>query len=522
MELNIKHEPAVDFVLFLPSPTEVKRENNPFGIRPCSVNLRMSDTKWRNEANMFKVYYTCKNCEFISRSNSYRDGKEFVDHMMKCDKKCKYCGREFKSCGKMLSHSKAKKRKCRSCVLEFECYTYWMEHKQEHHQNGFKCNQCSYIATSLRRFNIHYAQHTKKFACETCSGSFSRKYRLKEHQVQHQHGTHKSGENIFECDECKKSFRTQKALCAHQLRRHGTKMLECDICGHMLKGKANMISHLMTHIKEECKFCGKTFNIIRMPHHVNLEHIKSERAMTCKDCGRRFLDKPAFDYHINAKPIDCPSCQESFKCRILWTQHQKEQHPEGLKCSQCSFVGKSGASLRYHLKLFHIKNFACVSCPKKFGYKRLLENHQKISKHGAFENLKIEALKCKKCEKVYLTSRSLNRHKIIAHKFWNVECDICGKNLSRKTNLINHFATHMSEECQMCGKLLTKSEMPKHLFRIHSKAVDPHSQCKDCGASFFDNRSYSSHINAKRKKCFPCKIEFRCCGLWKEHKMELH
>lgn len=127
MELNIKEEPAEDYILILPKPTEteIKTECNPFGIKKCSVDLRLFDARWKRKPRMFWTFYACNRCKFVSQSE-----KKLKDHKEKCRKtrECEYCGKKFKSEQKLSAHN-AKKIECQLCKLEFNCMRSWLAHR---------------------------------------------------------------------------------------------------------------------------------------------------------------------------------------------------------------------------------------------------------------------------------------------------------------------------------------------------------------------------------------------------------
>lgn len=69
----------MEYVLLLPVRTEVKSENNPFGIKKCSVTLRKFDSKWQNKSKHFAVFNACKRCEFMTRRE-----EELKKHRKEC------------------------------------------------------------------------------------------------------------------------------------------------------------------------------------------------------------------------------------------------------------------------------------------------------------------------------------------------------------------------------------------------------------------------------------------------------
>lgn len=327
---------------------------------------------------------------------------------------CQWCNKKFRCERELVAHKNVKEIECLPCKCRFYCLRTWANHKQEHHPNGYKCDQCNYIGETKLLFDGHYKYHTKKLSCESCGAKFGHTRQLRCHQMQHKHGTFAYLDILYQCDECEKTYRTQKGLNHHKRRSHRNEALECDVCGRILKGKWSMAGHLKTHFEEECKFCGKLIIMKKMPEHVDTNHVRNERAMSCKNCDKRFLCKRKFIKHINAKPIKCLSCQITLNCRILWQKHRKNLHQAGFKCSQCSFVVSLYKSFGTHLRS-HAKRFRCNSCHKSFVSKHRLIEHQKLHTLGV--SVKNEALKCDECEQTFQNSGSLKDHKKFLHGF---------------------------------------------------------------------------------------------------------
>lgn len=175
-----------------------------------------------------------------------------------------------------------------------------------------------------------------------------------------------------------------------------------------------MIRHTETHIKEKCKFCGKIISKSIIASHVNREHVKSEQSMNCKNCGKRFLRKSNYKYHINTMPIDCRSCEMSFKCQDLWQKHKSELHKNGFRCKQCCYAAKSKKLFELHFSI-HDKKFCCESCDKRFARKRDLKNHEIHYNHGAFRNVEL-LFQCVQCKKLLQSPNSLRTHISRSHQ----------------------------------------------------------------------------------------------------------
>lgn len=490
--LNVKHEPEVEYFLILSNKVEepkTKSEAELFNIKQCSVNVLKFDANLEGKSRMRDTWYACKICEFLSRQSS-----ELKMHM-----------KEF--------HPTSRPIECAACKIKFWNRNLWKQHKEEHHKDGlFKCDQCSFVGTQMKT-RSHNQSHTKPFSCDTCDRKFSWKPHLKNHQMQHGHGSFAGAILSLQCNQCPKIFRTPPTLRKHvaSVHRAVTKMYECDICGKLSNWKGIMSSHILTHFKEECAFCSRIVSKSNMMSHLKLQHIKSEGGLSCQSCKTRFLRKQTYDCHINAKPRECILCKVSIKCRTIWQQHVDEQHHEGFNCDQCSFTGKSVGRLNQHYGK-HFRKISCESCSTMFRSKQHLRRHQMQHQHGAFA-----CTDCKQCDKSYRAVASLRSHELLIHGTQEHECDLCGKVVNGKLNMRDHIRTHVKTECEFCGKMFNKRNILYHLKKAHIKSE---SVCKNRDMKLVGKSHYLRQHKARPIKCLSCQVTFECFKLWEQHEKE--
>lgn len=493
--LNVKHEPEVEYFLILSNKVEEPRKKSKaemFNIKQCSVNVLKFDANLEGKSRLRDIWYACNKCEFFSRQK-----RELKMHT-----------KEF--------HPTTRPIECAACRIKFWKRTLWKQHKEEHHKDGlFKCDQCSFVGTQMQTKN-HNQSHTRPFSCDTCDRKFSWKPHLKNHQMQHGHGSYAGAILSLQCNQCSKTFRTPPTLRQHvaSVHRAVTKMYECDICGKLSNVKGKISSHILTHFNEECSFCGRIVSKSNMMRHLKLQHIKSEDGRICQKCKTRFLTKQTYDCHINAKPRECILCKITIKCRTIWLQHVDEQHSEGFNCDQCSFARKSVRSFNQHYKK-HVRKFSCESCSGMFRSKEHLRGHQLQHQHGAFAGTNTWH-RCKQCDKSYRAFESLRSHERNIHGR-KLECDLCGKVVNGKPNMRDHLKSHVKTECEFCGKIFNKRSISYHLKKAHMKSE---WVCKNCDKKFVNKCDYLRHLKARPIKCLSCQITFKCLQLWERHEKE--
>uniref|UniRef100_A0A8D2GMT6 Uncharacterized protein n=1 Tax=Urocitellus parryii TaxID=9999 RepID=A0A8D2GMT6_UROPR len=196
----------------------------------------------------------------------------------------------------------------------------------------------------------------------------------------------KTGERVFKCDICSKTFKYNSDLRRHHRRHTGEKPYECSWCGRAFTHSASLILHRRVHTGSKpfkCEDCGKTFGlnsylILHRRIHTG------ERPFGCSECGKAFSRSSSLIQHrvihTGEKPHKCEECGKAFSQSPQLTQHQRIHTGEKPhKCSQCGKAFSRSSSLIQHQRI-HTgeKPHKCSQCGKAFSQSSSLFLHHRV------------------------------------------------------------------------------------------------------------------------------------------------
>lgn len=218
----------------------------------------------------------------------------------------------------------------------------------------------------------------KKFTCEVCSKTFSKKKDLTAHCTE-KHREDEKTEKIIRgkggtfCDICQKKLRSKYHLKLHLAVHTGEKSYICEICKKGYQQKWNLMTHMArVHSKVKpfkCSDCGKEFGYSsHFKRHVKthfLEKIEAPENVKkrilnphkCEFCEKSFETNYRLDLHTRKhtgnRPYVCDKCAKSFTTRRLIAIHMKKKHDLEFDfiCEQCGESFTDRAAILHHLKI---------------------------------------------------------------------------------------------------------------------------------------------------------------------------
>ncbi|XP_069850999.1 zinc finger protein 25-like isoform X1 [Dipodomys merriami] len=177
----------------------------------------------------------------------------------------------------------------------------------------YECNQCGKSFTCKEHLDVHQRIRIgeKHYEYKKCEKSLTQKSQINRQKLCH------TAEKLLECNKCGKSFTRKSHLTSHQITHTGERPYECNQCGKLFRWKSNLTLHQSTHTGEkpyECNQCGRSFRI--------KSHLTSHQRT-----------------HTGEKPYECNKCGKSFRRKSHLTSHQRTH--TGGKRYGCHTSGKS-------------------------------------------------------------------------------------------------------------------------------------------------------------------------------------
>lgn len=313
---------------------------------------------------------------------------------------CRECGQTFYTTSNLYMHLIAHKRMHRcSCETCGKCFTGQLRlrrHMRRVHNNmgtrtkhHFTCEHCGKCYQHQRRYDNHLRRDCAKnpevsssvrppdgfaYMCDVCGISCRNLARLNRHMATH--------ENRFICGLCRSHFQTESQLSLHQTHVHRdtegskskpvakqlekialeldlpSKMLQCDLCGRLLKSQLSLKQHLNTHQekKHRCGTCGKGFfKAKHLACHQRNTHASGKFA--CELCERSYTNNRGLLYHMALKHKtdggSCMVCGKAFQDSIKLRLHQRMHMPKMFPCQICRQSFRSAIGVQMHTSHAH-------------------------------------------------------------------------------------------------------------------------------------------------------------------------
>ncbi|XP_026871912.2 P43 5S RNA-binding protein [Electrophorus electricus] len=255
----------------------------------------------------------------------------------------------------------------------------------------------------------------------TCGATFTRQWRLKEHETVH------TGERPHKCpvEGCGRQFSRKSHLSRHALK-HGEKKIRCNVTN-----------------------CAKMFfNADNMKRHVRYAHGEKDKYFKCtfQNCQVTFRKRRMLKLHLAghgvSKGFRCskPTCGMTFDTHVARKAHEKTHAGYCCPHTECQVVEHTWGKLQKH-KAKHPASFSCTVCKKSFGKRDSLRRHKRS--HA----LQKPVLLCpnKGCQAYFSTTFNLEHHIRKVHlQLLSHVCSFpgCTKAFAMRQSLVRHLLHH--------------------------------------------------------------------------------
>ncbi|XP_036133164.1 zinc finger protein 74-like [Molossus molossus] len=316
-----------------------------------------------------------------------------------------------------------------------------------------------------------------------------------------------TGEGLFMCSQCGKTFHQSSSLTLHQRWHAREKAYRCNECGKAFTWRTNLVEHQRIHTGEKPFLCGECGKAFSCPSSLNVHHRihTGERPYKCNACEKAFSCSSLLNMHLRVhtgeKPYKCSECGKAFNQRTHLTRHHRIHTGEKpYKCDECGKAFTCHSSLTVHEKIHNgDKPFKCSDCAKAFNNRSRLTLHQRIHTGE-------KPFKCGDCGKGFSCHSYLVVHQRIHSGEKPFKCNECGKAFNSHSYLIVHQRVHTGEKpfaCSRCWKAFScHSSLIVHQ-RIHT-GEKPY-KCSQCGKAFTQNHCLIKHQKIhSREKSFKC------------------
>lgn len=257
--------------------------------------------------------------------------------------------------------------------------------------------------------------------------------------------------------------------------------------------------------------------------------VKFDEPKECGICGATFELRTSFKEHVRVH--QCGSPPKFFECDICGRKaskfknlidHFRYIHTRKIKCEVCKKMIRRNYRIAHMRRHNNERNFQCTLCDKAFVVAGDLTTHLKLhhsaapSKHPSSKKF-AEPQTCGVCGQKFIGISAYERH-LQSHGTTSslYECDICGRKVKEKKNLLSHMLFRHSdmpklkEPCSICGKVFNRKYLKLHVRKHNVTNQQPSHICPICGRQFLVSGDLSAHIRMHNRtvEATPCSI----CG----------
>ena len=249
------------------------------------------------------------------------------------------------------------------------------------------------------------------FSCKKCDKSFINRLHLYQHSYVHLDKDellkNKSADGTFNCPNCDKPFKRMSDLYQHGYTH--LEIFNCTRCDEGFQSKALLKQH-------SCQNHSRDQVDIKWMDETKRDRSRCiQKTFQCSQCGKICSSKGSLRKHSythlsqHEKPISCSSCEKRFKMPYQLRVHEKRAHSnERFSCDKCEKTYKTLKDLKQHSSKhlsYEELPFGCAQCDKKFAVSWFLTQHEKMHTNE-------RPYICSKCGKGFINAPRLKAHEM--------------------------------------------------------------------------------------------------------------
>ena len=392
---------------------------------------------------------------------------------------------------------------CDLCARAFIDLDTLKRHQEKHAKRKFRCDHCNMDFGTIV-INSHMIKHFELLYCTICLMLFQEVEKFKEHIEWHRGNTKSSGSGTnfttdpLQCYICRTVYSSQLKLRKHFKRVHSrTNKVPCPVCSKWFDRKALITEHMNVHRNKLVipKSYASAFD------GTNQKNIKDEMIspfdendlpkLNVKDFKTRIRKDKKGVVKIKGEREDAGKLKREIKDNKD-LGNSSVMHCYKLQCRICFKTWWLKSDLIRHIKGIHLKR------------RDVCAENSDINEYIELVTVSVEPLVCDHCNKKCRSRKALQEHIVSHYPKHSFKCKICSKVFHKRWYLKEHMYTHEKKnrtlKCKVCDKFfLTVETLYKHCKLSHPNDPDIRknpTKCRLCGIWCMSTLTLTGHLQS--------------------------